>query len=130
MVLVLLAGFMWMASSTLYNTKNSDYVDLERSEEIQKRSYISYSAYLKGLNEYYERIYESGDETEYSQNFIFSGEQVFVSGVQDSEADVFGGGVFFEDYESGILAQNTGSDLSDYYMESIRYLSDYNESMQ
>jgi hypothetical protein len=130
LVLVFLAGFMWMVSSSLYNTKNSDYVDLERSEEIQKRSYISYSAYLKGLNEYYERVYENEYETEYSQSFISGGEQVLASGAQDSDADVFGGVIIFEDYESGILAQNTVNDLGDYYVESIRYLSDYNESTQ
>lgn len=128
MVLVLLAGFMWMASSSLYNAKNSDYVDLERSEEIQKRSYVSYSAYLKGLDEYYERVYESAGEIEYSQNLIFGGDQVFSSGAQNFDEDVFAGGTFFEDYEAGMLAQNTGSDLGDYYTESIRYLSDYTES--
>ena len=130
LVLVFLAGFMWMASSSLYNTKNSDYVDLERSDEIQKRSYVSYSAYLKNLNDYYEQVYENDQETEYSQNYIAGDEQVFASGGQEFEAESFSGGVFFGEYESGILALNAGNDLSDYYIESIRYLNDYNGSTQ
>ncbi len=130
LVLVFLAGFMWMASSSLYNTKNSDYVDLERSEEIQTRSYISYSAYLKNLNDYYEKVYENDQETEYSQELIAGDEQVFASGGGEFDAESLSGGVIFGEYESGILAQNAGNDLGDYYMESIRYLSDSNGSAQ
>lgn len=130
LVLVFLAGFMWMASSSLYNTKNSDYLDLDRSEEIQTRTYISYSAYLKNLNDYYERVYENDLETEYSRDFIAGEQQVFDSGGEDFDTESLSGGVIFGEYESGILAQNAGNDLSDFYMESIRYLSDSNASAQ
>lgn len=131
MILAFFAAFMWLVSSALHNVKNSDYVDLERSDEIQKRTLVSYSLYVERLNNHYDRIYGPYSVTDVQEespagDFESEADAQQLAEVYSEDIEDAGGEVFPAELESGLLAKNIGGEIGEFYSENIRYLSEDN----
>jgi len=127
-VLTLCVGFLWFASESIDRLYFSNDVSLSQTEEINNKTSVLYSAYLKNTNSDFGKAYENLSSDEYSESFFALEFSMVENGRADETEDIYEINIF-DDSDGGRLALNFGAELNDYYSRNLEYLSENNENL-
>lgn len=127
-VLTLCVVFLWFASDSIEKLYFTNDISLSKTEELNDKTLVLYSAYLKNINADFGNAYENLAETEYSESFS-AVEFRMEEGARSEESDELYDIKIFDDSDGGRLALNLGTELNDYYTRNLEYLSENNENL-